>query len=284
MSRISRVQQGNLGIVPDTYRRRFLAPCRAGDRTPDGEARLRSEIEAPFRPVRLAFYYTGVAGATLGFFINLTQLIGAIGGAPGAQSVIEVVQSLGIDLGAAVVLAFLIRSDLQAQEKQMARLSREQRLGELSVKLSDGKAINVADLRGNCRVVIVAGSDEQISACMDVAEGFREKLTKCATFIIQAPIFGETTSSGPGVKEDLRWKGTAVGKNAWVGWFKDQLAEAGVSLDRAKENGLYIGLRMDGRVRSSGVGLPPPWERFANELPPNEGIWKGFGDGFDGKV
>ncbi|GMH41633.1 hypothetical protein BSKO_09543 [Bryopsis sp. KO-2023] len=158
-SRFARVaQRGCFGqSVLATPRRRFLGPCRAGDkrRTPDGEARLRSEMEAPFRPVRLALYYTAVAGATLGFFINFTQIIGAVGGAPGSQSVIEVVQSLGIDLGAIVVLAFLIRSDLQAQEKQMARLSREQRLGDLGVRLSDGKTITLAELRGNCRVVSV---------------------------------------------------------------------------------------------------------------------------------
>ena len=49
--------------------------------------------------------------------------------------------------------------------------------------------------------------------------------------------------------------------------------------------GLYIGLRMDGRVRASGVGKPP-WSRFAAELAPieGEGKWGGFFDGFDGRV
>ncbi|GMH41632.1 hypothetical protein BSKO_09542 [Bryopsis sp. KO-2023] len=137
---------------------------------------------------------------------------------------------------------------------------------------------------GGWMQIILAGSEDQISGAMEVAEEFREKLIRCATFIIEAPIFGDSGTSEPAKQADLRWKGTAVGKNAWTGWFKDQLGEAGVELDRAKEKGLYIGMRMDGRVRSSGVGLPPPFERFANELPPNEGLWKGFGDGFDGKV
>jgi hypothetical protein len=39
---------------------------------------------------------------------------------------------------------------------------------------------------------------------------------------------------------------------------------------------------MDGRVRSSGVGVPP-WERFAAELPPTDS-WGGVMDGFDGRV
>lgn len=36
------------------------------------------------------------------------------------------------------------------------------------------------------------------------------------------------------------------------------------------EKGLYVGLRLDGRVRASGVGSPP-LERFVKELAPVEG-------------
>ena len=36
------------------------------------------------------------------------------------------------------------------------------------------------------------------------------------------------------------------------------------------ENGLFVGLRLDGRVRSSGQGMPP-WARFAAELAPLSG-------------
>jgi hypothetical protein len=46
---------------------------------------------------------------------------------------------------------------------------------------------------------------------------------------------------------------------------------------------VYVGLRMDGRVRSSGTGVPP-WARFAAELPPTDGAWGGVLDGMDGRV
>jgi hypothetical protein len=48
---------------------------------------------------------------------------------------------------------------------------------------------------------------------------------------------------------------------------------------------LFVGLRLDGRVRSSGSGSPP-WRRYALELAPLEGdkAWTGFFDGFDGRV
>ena len=40
--------------------------------------------------------------------------------------------------------------------------------------------------------------------------------------------------------------------------------------NKKQEKGLYISLRMDGRVRGSGVGSPP-WERLAVSLPPVSG-------------
>jgi hypothetical protein len=56
-------------------------------------------------------------------------------------------------------------------------------------------------------------------------------------------------------------------------------------MQASSEKGLFLGLRLDGRVRASGQG-PPPWARFAAELAPLEGDdkWGGFLDGFDGKV
>lgn len=49
-------------------------------------------------------------------------------------------------------------------------------------------------------------------------------------------------------------------------WFKDQAQLAGASI----ESGLYVGLRLDGRVRASGKGCPP-WQAFSRQLPPMSG-------------
>ena len=58
-------------------------------------------------------------------------------------------------------------------------------------------------------------------------------------------------------------------------------ALANAPLDR----GLYVGLRLDGRVRASGTGCPP-WRAFAAQLPPMEGFFGAGGifDGMDGRV
>lgn len=45
----------------------------------------------------------------------------------------------------------------------------------------------------------------------------------------------------------------------------------------------YLSLRLDGRVRGSGVGYPP-WNAFVVQLPPVKGLWSGLLDGMDGRV
>jgi hypothetical protein len=52
---------------------------------------------------------------------------------------------------------------------------------------------------------------------------------------------------------------------------------------KGTEKGLYVSLRLDGRVRGSGSGAPP-WGVLAAQLPPTEGFFGGLFDGMDGKV
>lgn len=60
---------------------------------------------------------------------------------------------------------------------------------------------------------------------------------------------------------------TPLQPDAWREWFSKQLA---LTRRATPEGGLYVGLRLDGRVRASGMGAPP-WERFVAELAPVEG-------------
>lgn len=63
-----------------------------------------------------------------------------------------------------------------------------------------------------------------------------------------------------------RWKATAIRQGEWADWFQEQMKTA----KKKQDQGLYVSLRMDGRVRGSGVGSPP-WERLAVALPPVSG-------------
>ncbi len=52
----------------------------------------------------------------------------------------QLAQGLGIDIGAVALFAFLVRRDLAARDKQMARMLREEKLGVLQLELANRKA------------------------------------------------------------------------------------------------------------------------------------------------
>ncbi|CAL8462655.1 g2188 [Coccomyxa elongata] len=258
---------------------------------------IRSEVEAPFRALRLVLFGFFAVSASVGALIAVTQVIGALGGARNALPLEDVAQSLVIDLAAAGTFAFFLRRDLQARDKQIARLTREERLGALPLALANGRRVKVGQLRSFSRVVIAAGSPTQVAAAVAAAEPLREQLQERGVLVVPLPIFpgdqtvsggsengaesSESSSSSSDSKDNLRWKATPLRLEEWKAWFDEQTALAGANLDK----GLYISLRLDGRVRGSGQG-PPPWQRLIAQLAPLEGdgAWKGFFDGFDGRV
>ena len=61
--------------------------------------------------------------------------------------------------------------------------------------------------------------------------------------------------------EDLKFRATAVRAGDWSDWVKEQKEMANLGDDV----GVYVGLRMDGRVRSSGKGRVP-FERFRRRV------------------
>ena len=90
---------------------------------------------------------------------------------------------------------------------------------------------------------------------------------------------GDDATENRPARAACRWRAKPLRLNAWADWFEEQL-----SMSNAKsERGLYISLRMDGRVRGSGTG-PPPFERMIAQLPPTSGLWQGLLDGMDGRV
>eukprot|EP00877_Chromochloris_zofingiensis_P000740 jgi/Chrzof1/10667/Cz05g07170.t1_LPA1A[v5.2] len=299
------------GVAPGLIRRSrreltVLAAKTAEEikRLAEDRVRLRSEAEAPFRAVRLVLYGFSIVSAGLATLISIPQLIGALGGARNALATLDVLQNLGINIGAVTIFGLLFRSDWQARGKQVARLAREEELASLKVQLANGKRLPLSQLQGSARVVVIAGTTEQVLSSLEAAAPYKEQLVQRGVFVIPLPIYesGDSSSSNnsspeanasssssslntvlPDVTpEDLRWRATPLNPENWRSWFTDQLA---LAPNAVKERGLYVGLRLDGRVRASGMGCPP-WARFAAELAPveGEGKWTGFFDGFDGRV
>lgn len=251
----------------------------------DLDIKVRAEVEAPFRIVRLVLYGFFAGSASVGAAIALTQTLAAAAGAAGAPvPLAEAAQSLGIDLAAAGLFAFLFSRDWAARQKQLARLGREGALGAQKLTLATGKAVRLRDLRGFARPVLVCGTADQVKGALDaVTPDVKAKLQERGVLVVPVVLEGGASSPTPALPPpgpgDARWRATPSNPPALAAWFADQAAVAGA--DPSK--GLYVGLRMDGRVRASGTGCPP-WAAFAAQLPPVGGMWEGFGDGFDGRV
>ncbi|KAI8112872.1 hypothetical protein M9434_004192 [Picochlorum sp. BPE23] len=253
------------------------------------QASLRAEAEAPFRSFRIVLFGFGGVSAVLATLFSIPTLIGALAGAPNAKSLTDAFQDILINVAALGVCGYLLRGDLQAREKQMARLMREDQLGMCQVELSNSKMLRLGQLRGSARPVIIVGTKNQVAGALQQAEKFREALEERGVLIIAIPMY-ESSSQGSEEEEqgldipeltdkDLRWRAKPVRVQEWKSWFDEQAAASGKSADQ----GLYVGLRLDGRVRASGRGCPP-WDAFAAQLPPTDGFFGEFLDGMDGVV
>ena len=111
---------------------------------------------------------------------------------------------------------------------------------------------------------------------LEDAEDVREALIERGVLVVPV-IRGDGAIEAPSA-EDRKFRCTPLRANDWLEWVAEQKKMSKVSDDK----GVYVGLRMDGRVRSSGTGRVP-FNRFAVELPPVDS-WGGALDGFDGRV
>ena len=226
--------------------------------------KMRSEAQAPFRTARMFIFGAFAANAALGLSIATLQAVTKALGAPSAPPLDQSLQNIGIDLGAALFFGYLYKKDAENREKQMARISREERLSALKCELSSGKVVSLFDLRGFSRVVIAAGDADYCNASIAAAEAVKDPLLERGVLVIPLVLGGAAESvDAPDDATDRRFRATPVYTDKWVKWIDEQKREAKVAAGK----GVYVGLRMDGRVRSSGVGTPP-WEKFAKVLPP----------------
>ena len=111
-------------------------------------AKIRSEVLSPFRSVQMFLYLAFIASGALGGFIALTQLIAALTNPARSSEGPDILTSLGIDIGAVSIFAFLYFRENAAKNAQIARLSREEYLSNLKLRVDQNKIISVSSLRG----------------------------------------------------------------------------------------------------------------------------------------
>jgi hypothetical protein len=135
--------------------------------------KMRSEAQAPFRVARMFLFGAFGANATLGFGIATLQAVTKAMGAPNGPPLDQSLSNLGINLLCALFFGFLYKRDADGRDKQMSRISREERLSNLKCELAGGKVVSLYDLRGFSRVVVAAGDVEYCSKADRNSGGFK---------------------------------------------------------------------------------------------------------------
>ncbi|XP_027148072.1 protein LOW PSII ACCUMULATION 1, chloroplastic isoform X2 [Coffea eugenioides] len=251
-------------------------------------AKIRSEVLSPFRSVRMFFYLAFVASGALGGLIATTQLIAALSNPSRAAEVPDILKGLGIDIGAVSVFALLYYRENTAKNAQLAKLSREESLSNLRIRVDEKRILPVSAFRGIARLVILAGPASFIADSFKSSEPFTDRLVERGVLVVPFATDGNSPSFEFEDSEELKeiiakrkrlWQLAPVYATEWSEWLAEQKKLAGVS----PESPVYLSLRMDGRVRGSGVGYPP-WNAFVAQLPPVKGMWSGLLDGMDGRV
>nr|CAB3487572.1 unnamed protein product [Digitaria exilis] len=269
--------------------------------TPDSSevssmAKIRSEVLSPFRSVRMFLYLAFMASGALGALIALAQLLPALSDPARSAGAADTAKGLGIDVAAVSLFAFLYSRESKAKDAQVARLAREERLSRLKLRVGEGgRPFTLSELRGTARLVIVAGPAEFVAESFRRSQPFLRELAERAVLAVPFATDGNAPElrldddaggeDGVDGEDDLArrskrlWQLAPVYTTEWAQWLDDQKKLAGVPPDSP----VYLSLRMDGRVRGSGVGYPP-WQAFVAQLPPMKGMWSGLLDGMDGRV
>lgn len=140
------------------------------------------------------FYIAFIASASLGGLIATTQLIGALANPARAAEVPETLKGLGIDIGAVLLFAFLYFRENNARNAQLARLSREESLSNLKLRIDEKRTISLSSLRGIGRLVICAGPASFITEAFKMSEPFTEKLLERGVLVVPFPTDGNQPS------------------------------------------------------------------------------------------
>ncbi|KAH6558491.1 hypothetical protein KP509_1Z061600 [Ceratopteris richardii] len=223
------------------------------------DLKLIGEVQAPFRAVRKTFYVVLCAAAGISTVINGPQLFRAIQGGENAPDVLEVAKNLGINLAGIVIFVALFIWDTRKEEQQLIRISRDETLSRLPLRLNSNRVVELVQLRDTFRPIILAGNRDTVMKSVQRAEeqtkkkkGFGNQGTILSASTVPADDFEarakEIASKTVGDAEK-KLKAEVVSPLEWERWIREQQEEEGVE----RGSDVYIVLRLDGRVRKSGV-------------------------------
>lgn len=130
------------------------------------------------------FYLAFIASGSLGGLIAISRLIGAVVNPARAAEVSEILEGLAIDFGAASLFAFLYYRENNAKNAQIAKLSREEYLSNLKLRVDEKRMLPLNAFRGIARLVILAGPASFVEECFKRSEPFTEGLVERGVLVV----------------------------------------------------------------------------------------------------
>lgn len=263
------------------------------------DLKLISEVQAPFRGVRRFFYVAFTAAAGISLVLTLPRLLISIKGDDGAADILQTAGNAAINVGGIVVFVALFLWENKKEEEQLSQISRDETLSRLPLRLSTSRVVELVQLRDTVRPVILAGKKETVSLAIQKAERYRTELLRRGVLLVPVmwnenrapklekkgfglpkkapgslPSIGEdfekraqSITAKSKLKSEVRFKAEVVSPSEWERWIRDQQTSEGVT----PGEDVYIILRLDGRVRRSGRGMPD-WQQIVEELPPMDAL------------
>lgn len=130
------------------------------------------------------FYLAFIASGSIGGLIATTRLIGALANPARADEVPEILKGLAIDIGAVSIFAFLYSRDNNAKNAQIARLSREENLSNLKLRVDEKRIIPLNSFRGIARLVICAGPESYIQESFKLSDPYTQGLLDRGVLVV----------------------------------------------------------------------------------------------------
>ena len=231
---------------------------------------LREEAESPFRKVRFFFYASLGAGALTSLFISSTRLAAALAGV-NVDLLQESAINAAVDIGGLVLIAFLFKRDLDAQDSRLSRASKGAELAALKIRGSknllgaqdDDSSTFTTSLssfrRGRGiekRVVIVAAGKDKIDQIMKEAGSLQDSLSMNDLVVVPVVLPQAIAPALSDISKMPECVALPVGGN-WKVVIDDETKEARKQGVDVETEGISIILKKNGRVgqRTKGVFL-----------------------------
>ena len=245
----------------------------AQDKKYSAEVRLREEAEAPFRKVRFFGYATLLGGAFISLLVSATRIVAGLNGI-NTDLLEESLTNAAIDAAGIVVLSFLFKNDIDAEESRLRRASKGAELANLPVRgkaafFLDQEQKNYSTLtlaafragRGiDKRIVICAAGEDTISSVVNemmMSTSLQDALV--ANDLVVIPVVIPEGTAPAGIDDELLEKECIAIPNGrgWKSFIAEEVEEASKQGLEVSTKGFALILKKNGKVgqRTSGINL-----------------------------